>query len=339
MTVSPPKGLEPLHSSRFPSFQLALAAFLLLPAIGCHGQAAANGAALSAQQDRNVQLEIRSQLGVPPNWIIAPGARESSNIPGYDKLNIEFYPEGQPDQKQPIAFFISKDGKTLARLSTYDLADIPGTHIDTAGRPVRGAKDAKVELVNFDDLECPFCARMYAELFPDTLDHYKGLIKIVYKDDPLTEIHPWAMRAAVDANCVAAQSGDAYWNYVNYLHTHGEDITGPDRDVKKSYAMLDQLAKDEGTRDKLNLTTLDNCLAKQDETLVRSEMKEADTLKIQGTPALFVDGERIDGAQPTPYIWAAIDRALKAKGITPPADNATTPTTDKAAQAAADGKS
>ena len=327
-----------MHSSRFPSFQLLLAAFLLLPAIGCHGQAAAPGAALTSQQNRSVQLEIRSQLGVPPNWIIAPGSREPSTIPGYDKLNVEFYPDGQPDQKQPIDFLISKDGKTLARLSTYDLTDIPGTHIDTAGRPMRGNTNAKVELVNFDDLECPFCARMYAELFPDTLDHYKGLIKIVYKDDPLTEIHPWAMHAAVNANCLAAQSGSAYWNYVNYLHTHGEDITGPDRDVKKSYAMLDQLAKDEGTRDKLNLATLDSCVAKQDETLIRSEMKEADFLKIQGTPALFVDGERIDGAQPTPYIWAAIDRALKAKGITPPADNATPPAADAPTQTTAAGK-
>jgi protein-disulfide isomerase len=327
-----------LHSSRFPSLPLTVASLLLLPAIGCHGQAAAGGPALTAQQSRNVQLEIRSQLGVPPNWVIAPGDRQSSDMPGYDKLNVEFYQDGQQAQEQSIAFLISKDGKTLARLSTYDLTNIPGTHIDTAGRPVRGDKEAKVELVNFDDLECPFCARLHAELFPETLDHYKGLIKIVYKDDPLVEIHPWAMHAAVDANCVAAESGKAYWSYVDYLHTHGEDITGPDRDVKKSYAMLDQLAKDEAGRDKLNLASLDSCLAKQDETLVRSEMKTAADLKIEGTPALFVDGEQIDGAQPTPYIWAAIDRALRAKGMTPPAEDTATPTTDKTAQTTASGK-
>jgi protein-disulfide isomerase len=332
MAVSPPKGSQPLHSPRLSPLRLLLSTVFLLPAIGCHGQASTSGTALTAQQNRNVQLEIRSQLGVPPNWVIAPGDRESSSIPGYDKLDVEFYPDGQPDQKQPIGFLISKDGKTLARLSTYDLTNIPGSHIDTAGRPIRGNKDAQVELVNFDDLECPFCARLHAELFPDTLDHYKGLIKIVYKDDPLTEIHPWAMHAAVNANCLAAQSGTAYWNYVDYLHTHGEDITGPDRDLKKSDAMLDQLAKDEGSRDKLNLTSLDSCVTKQDETLVRSEMKEAESLKIEGTPALFVDGERIDGAQPTPYIWAAIDRALRAKGITPPANTAAAPAPTPAAQ-------
>jgi predicted DsbA family dithiol-disulfide isomerase len=71
---------------------------------------------------------------------------------------------------------------------------------------------------------------------------------------------------------------------------------------------------------------------------VRSEMKTAADLKIEGTPALFVDGEQIDGAQPTPYIWAAIDRALRAKGMTPPAEDTATPTTDKTAQTTASGK-
>ena len=47
-------------------------------------------------------------------------------------------------------------------------------------------------------------------------------------------------------------------------------------------------------------------------------MKEAEALKIDGTPALFIDGERVSGAQPLPYVWAAIDRALRAQGITPP---------------------
>lgn len=312
---------------------LILAAVFVLPIVGCRGQSASSGTALTAQQSRRIQLMVRSQLGVPPNWEIAPGARTPSNIPGYDSLQVEFYPAGDPGKQQPIDFLISKDGNTLARLSTYDLNNVPGMHIDTAGRPIRGNKNAKVELVNFDDLECPFCARLHAELFPETLDHYKGLIKIVYKDDPLTQIHPWALHAAVNANCLAAQNGEAYWNYVDYLHTHGEDVTGPDRDVTKSNAMLDRLAKDEGTRSKLKMQQLDSCVARQDDSLVQSEMKEADALKIDGTPALFVDGERIDGAQPTPYIWSAIDRALRAKGITPPPNTSAPPP-----QTAADGR-
>ncbi len=278
----------------------------------------AGGPSLTPEQGRRVALTVRSQLNVPPDWEIAPGARTPSEVPGFDTLHVEFYPAADPKQVQPLDFLISKDGNTLARISKYDLQHVPGLDIATAGRPVRGNKDAKVEIVNFDDLECPYCARMHAELFPQTLDHYKGLIKVVYKDDPLTEIHPWALRAAIDSNCLAAQNGTAYWNYVDYLHTHGEDITGPDRDAAKSNALLDKLAREEGTRGKLNQAILDSCLQKQDGAPVRASMSEAAALRVDGTPALFIDGERISGAQPLPYVWAAIDRALRARGLTPP---------------------
>ncbi len=301
-------------SSRLVPVSLLLA-FALLSGAGCRAQ---TPAPLTAQQQRKVALLVRTQLSVPPDWEIATGTRTPSGVPGYDTLRLEFYPAADPSHRQPLDFLISKDGRTLARLSKYDLANVPGTDIPTEGRPIRGSANAKVEIVNFDDLECPYCARMHAELFPQTLDHYKGLVKVVYKDDPLTEIHPWALHAAVDANCLAAQNSTAYWSYVDYLHTHGEDITGPDRDPAKSKAMLDKAARDEGARGKLNAMTLDSCLTRQDDSAVRMSMKEAEALKIDGTPALFIDGERVSGAQPLPYLWAAIDRALRAQGVTPP---------------------
>ncbi len=299
----------------------AIVCFLSLA--GCRAQAPF--AAVAPSEQRRIALIVRSQLGVPANWEVSPGARSPSDTPGFDALPINFYPSDHPDQKQTIDFLLSKDGKTLARLSKYDLANLPGLDIPTAGRPVRGKEDAKVEIVNFDDLECPYCARMHAELFPETLDHYKGLVKVVYKDDPLTEIHPWALHAAVDANCLAAQNAKSYWNYVDYLHTHGEDVTGPDRDAGKSNALLDKLAREEGARGALKMPALDACLTKQDDAGVRASMKEAEVLKVDGTPALFIDGERITGAQPLPLLWAAIDRALRAQGITPPPNTISVP--------------
>ncbi len=306
---------------RFASASLLLACTVISTA-GCRAQAPA---ALTPQQNRSIELTVRSQLSVPPSWEVAPGQRSPSAMPGYDTVPVTFYPSGHPDQKQSLDFLLSKDGKTLARFSKYDLSDVPGLNIPTAGRPVRGNKDAQVEIVNFDDLECPYCARMHSELFPETLDHYKGLIKVVYKDDPLTEIHPWALHAAVDANCLAAQDGQAYWNYVDYLHTHGEDITGPDRDAAKSAAALDKQAREEGAGGRVDKTALDACLTKQDDATVRASMREAASLKVEGTPALFIDGERVEGAQPQPYLWAAIDRALRARGIAPPPEPAAAP--------------
>ena len=161
---------------------------------------------------------------------------------------------------------------------------------------------------------------MHQELFPATFARYKDLVRFVYKDDALTELHPWAMHAAVDANCLAAQSGEVYWTYVDYLHAHGQEITGQDRDLAKSSAALDRIARQEATLGKLDMTSLDACIAKQDETLVRASDKLALDLGVDGTPQIYVNGERVGvGVIPQDQLWKVIDRALRAEGEQPPA--------------------
>jgi protein-disulfide isomerase len=187
-----------------------------------------------------------------------------------------------------------------------------------AGRPIRGNPNAKVTVINFDDLQCPYCARMHSSLFPETLDRYRDKVRFVYKDDPLSEIHPWAMHAAVNANCIAAQNPQTYWNFVDYIHGHGQEVSGEDRNVQKSFATLDRIARQEATVSKLDSTKLDACLAKQDDSQVRASAKEAESLGIEGTPAVFIDGERINGALPAEQVWIVIDRALRAAGVEPP---------------------
>ena len=114
------------------------------------------------------------------------------------------------------------------------------------------------------------------------------------------------------------QNGQTYWNFVDYVHAHGQEVNGEDRNVTKSFAALDRIARDEGALAKLDSAKLDACIAKQDETQVRASAKEAEALGIDGTPALFVDGERINGAVPEEQVWLVIDRALRANGIEPP---------------------
>ena len=287
---------------------------LVFLAAGCKAQ----DTPLSPKVDRRIEILVRSQLNVPQDWMVDVGLRSKSDIAGFDTVPITFTSSADPTKKQTLSFLLSRDGNTLARLSKWDISKDPAELISTDSRPVRGNPQAKVTIINFDDLECPYCARMHSQLFPDTIDRYKDKIRIVYKDYPLIEIHPWALRAAINANCLSAQSPNAYWNYVDYLHTHGDDISGPQRDPAKSAAMLDKLARDEGQRSKLDTAKLDACLAKQDDSAVRASLKEGDTLGVDGTPTLFINGERLSGALPESQVWLAIDRALKAEGVTPP---------------------
>jgi protein-disulfide isomerase len=266
--------------------------------------------------NRRIEIQVRAQYNLPVDVDVSIGIRKPSQFTGYETVPITL---SHGSKTQIIDFLITADNTKLAHLETFDLTKNPADAIPIAGRPMRGNPAAKVTVINFDDLECPYCARMHQELFPATLAHYKDLVRVVYKDDPLTDLHPWAMHAAVNANCLAAQSGDVYWTYVDYLHSHGEEITGNGRDPSKSFAALDRIAREEATLSKLDGVRLDACLAKQDETQVRASAKLADDLGIDGTPAVYVDGERVNGgAVPTDQLWIAIDRALRAEGEQPP---------------------
>jgi protein-disulfide isomerase len=258
---------------------------------------------------------VRSQFEVPPNVDVAIGATSKSEFPGFENLPITFSSNGK---QTVVNFLLSSDGNTVARLERFDISHSPADMISLQNRPLRGTPAAKVTIVNFDDLECPYCARMHEQLFPATLDRYKGLVKFFYKDYPLIEIHPWAMHAAINANCLADQSPEPYWKFVDYVHSHGSDITGPAKDVHEAEKTLDKLAREEGQRSTLDQARLDACIVKQDESVVRASMKQGDSLGVNGTPTLFINGERISGALPQPQLWTAIDRALREAGVQPP---------------------
>lgn len=285
----------------------------LCMAAGCKAQSTSQG---TRDLNRRIEVMVRAQFNVPQDYTVTLEPRKPSQIAGYDTLPVTLT---RGPKKTVVDFLISTDGKTLAKLEKFDLEKDPVFSIDVAGRPVRGNPAAKVTVINYDDLECPYCARMHQSLFPTAMERYKGLVRFIYKDDPLVEIHPWAMHASVDANCLAAQSGDVYWAYVDYLHSHGDEVSGPDRIPAKSFATLDRIARQQGILGKLDATKLDACLVKQDESQVLASAHEAESLGVEGTPALFIDGERIYGALPEELLWQVIDRALRAEGIEPPA--------------------
>jgi protein-disulfide isomerase len=266
--------------------------------------------------NRRIEIMVRSQYNLPPEISVAIGARKPGQIPGFDSLPVTLSRGGMT---KVLDFLISTDGKTLARLDKYDLFNDPAFSIDVAGRPIRGNPAAKVTVISFDDLECPYCSRMHQTLFPATMAHYKDMVRFIYMDNPLIEIHPWAMHAAVNANCLGTQNSQEYWTYVDYIHSHGQEITGEDRNLAKSNDALNRIARQLATLDKLDSSALDACLSRQDETPVRNAMKIAESLRIEGAPALFVEGERISGALPQDQVWMVIDRALRAAGVEPPA--------------------
>ena len=303
-----------------------MAALIVLAlAVGCKAQPAAP-TPQDLELNRRIQVLIRSQFNVPADIELTLGERTPSPFPGYLALPVTL---SHANKKTVIDFLLSTDGTTLARLETFSIAKDRSFSIDTTGRPVRGNPQAKVTVINFDDLQCPFCARMHETLFPPTIDRYQDKVKFIYKDNPLIELHPWAMHAAVDANCLAAQDGNAYWAYVDYLHRHTQEVDNRDGNLTKIFANLDRIARQQGSLAKVDAAPLEACLAKQDNSQVMTSVKEAEALGLDGAPALFINGERFIGAQAQPLLWKVIDRALLAAGVEPPPPDAPTPALPK----------
>lgn len=295
----------------------ALAALVLAASFGCHAQVPPAGKALSPELARRVEILLRGRTKVPPNFTVVVGPREHSDMPGFDTVNVTITSDTGQTFK-PIPFLLSSDGKTMAQFSKFDISQDPRSLVSAAGRPTRGGPiSAPVQIVVFDDLECPYCAKMHEQLFPAMLQRYGDKVSIVYKDFPISQ-HPWAMRAAVDVNCLGAQNPSAYWNAVDYVHAHAGEYGGPEHSLAKANDSLDQLALDEGKKDKLNTPELQACIKKQDESAIRASMAQGDKLEVDATPVLFINGEKLEGAYPIQDVFHMIDSALVAAGQTPP---------------------
>jgi len=306
----------------------------MLAAVGCHAQTSAgpgnaptgtsaNGsgaASLSPELSRRIEVLIRARANVPAEYEVHIGPPHKSDMPGFNTITVDFSAAGR--KTAPLDFLLSLDGQTLAQFKKFDLSQDPKNLVSAGDRPARGgATDAPVLIVGFDDLECPFCAQMNAALFPALMKRYPNQVRFVYRDFPLP-MHPWAMRAAIDVNCVGAQSTAGYWNLVDYIHVHAGEIggaTSQDKTLAKANEMLDKLTRDEGARQKVKADVLDACILKQDGSAVQQSMKEGEALGVEATPALFINGEKIEGAQPIEYVYRMIDGALVAAGQKPPA--------------------
>lgn len=305
---------------------LGLATLLAsIAAPGCRGQAAPApavqaGVKLSPRMARRIEVMVRNRSDVTPDYTIQVGVPTATDIPGYDQVMVTFSQNGQPGKSLP--FLVSTDGNTLAQFNKFDMSGDLRHAVSDAGRIARGGDEhAPVLMVVFDDLECPYCARLNAEIFPAILDRYKDQVRIVYRDFPLpSNQHPWAMHAAVDANCLAAANGTAYWNYVDYVHAHSAEMGADEKSLAASEKQLDKLAIDEGARQGVNQAELTACVQKQDTHNVDASVLqgEADPLRIGSTPTIFINGERIEGALSIEALDRVIDRALIAEGRTPP---------------------
>jgi len=156
-----------------------------------------------------------------------------------------------------------------------------------------GSPNAPVEIIEFSDFECPFCARV-APTLKQIIAEYGDDVTLVYRDFPLTSIHPMAIPAAVAAECVRQQGGDeAFFQYHDKIFANQQLL---------NQASLGQWAQELG----YNLDCDNSELEKE----VLKDLADATAAGGRGTPYFVINGIPLSGAQPFSAFKTIIDAEL-----------------------------
>lgn len=176
--------------------------------------------------------------------------------------------------------------------------------------PIVGNREAKVYFYEFSDYQCPFCRRFFSASLPQIEENYikTGKILFVYKDFPLTQIHPGALPAAIYSECANRQGK---WKEFHDTIFNEQNKQGGGT-VQFGQTELDQWAAVAG----LDMVKLESCAQEQTVAAeVQDDMNKGVALGVSGTPSFFIGSpERgfvnVVGAQPYEVLKQAIDQQL-----------------------------
>jgi protein-disulfide isomerase len=183
--------------------------------------------------------------------------------------------------------------KTAVRISL----EPPRQKIATADSPAQGPANAPIELVEFSDFQCPFCYRAHPTV-KQVMDTYSGKVRFVYRNYPLPN-HPNARPAAEAAQCANEQG--QFWPYHDRLFADQSKLS--DADLKASAAALG-----------LDAGRFNACVdSHKYQARVEADTKAGNDAGVNGTPAFFINGRLLSGAQPFDEFKKIIDEELTRK--------------------------
>ncbi len=263
--------------------------------------APASAAARAARQTRILDaLKFKIPNLASANPVI--GELKPSGISGLDEGTLTVSLPQQPPQSQK--FYVTADdravflgepidaSRTLKELRAERDAQFAKL---VEGLPVRGNPAAPVTIVEFSDFQCPYCRQAYQGVM-QLLKNHPTDVKFIYKQFPLSSIHPWANAAALISSCAGRQDPAAFWKLHDAYFEEQASIT-PQNIMAKTRAAL------AGT--KLDEAKLDACISdplspdrQAVEAALANSLKEGEPLGVQGTPTFFLNGKHINLGPP-----------------------------------------
>ncbi len=178
--------------------------------------------------------------------------------------------------------------------------------VDNGKLPVLGDNDAKITIVEFSDLQCPFCKQYVDATHGQLKEKYidTGKVKIAFRHYPLTSIHPNAQKASEATECANEQDG--FWKYHDILFEN-QDTWSPQTSSDAINSFVDY-AGELG----MNTDQFRSCLeSSKFKKNVEDDLAAGNDVQVDGTPAFFVNGYRLTGAQPFSEFESVIEAELK----------------------------
>lgn len=176
--------------------------------------------------------------------------------------------------------------------------------------PYLGSKDAPVTVVEFSDFQCPFCRRYWRDIIPRLKEEYvnTGRVRFVYRDFPLTNIHPGAEPAAIAAEC-ADDQGKFWEMHDKIFEEQDKRATRPDKMDTVSFTEAD--LETWGAAIGLNTGEFNRCRTeRQHAAEVARDLSDGAAAGVNGTPGTFVNNRFINGAVPYDELRGAIEAEL-----------------------------
>ena len=242
-----------------------------------------------------VQREITSKVAIPTEtdisaWYQANPQRVQNASLDQVRTPIRNLLLDERTQAARESFLNTLRAKTAVRVSL----EPPRVKVAEAGRPSKGPAGAKIEMIEFSDFQCPYCLRAFP-IVKQVLQTYGDRIRFVYRNYPLPN-HPQS-RPAAEAGACAAEQGK-FWEYHDRLFSNQDKLS--DTDLKQHAVALG-----------LNAGQFTECVnTRKYQKDVDADIEAGNELGVTGTPAFFINGRALDGAQPFEVFKQVIDEEL-----------------------------
>jgi protein-disulfide isomerase len=255
----------------------------------------------------------RLELWIPQVAVQIDDPKPSPYLKGFSEVVVHLSYNGNGKEER---YLVSADGTGMIKGEVFDLTRSPFQatldKIKTLDQPsFGGPATAPVSLVVYGDFQCPYCKAEAEIVRKNVAQTYGETVRVVFKDFPLEQIHPWARAGSVAGRCVYKQDAKKFWDFHDWIYAGQADVS-----VENLTEKVTKWATDNG----LNAAQFSTCVAtKATDAEVLANLQEGRSLGINATPTSFLNGFKMEGSVQWEVLKQVINMELTRQGVPIPA--------------------